>query len=201
VLVLVRHGESAANAAGVLLGRTDSPLTDRGRQQVSALAAWFGPVTGPLVTSPLRRARATAEILGPDQTQQVDGRWIEMDYGELEGAELTTVPTEVWSQWRADVSYRPAGGESIADVGARVRDACEELFALKGDGARGEADVVVVSHVSPIKAAVAWALGAGDELAWHLHLSTASVTRIGWGGSGPVLHRYNHTVDEDHAAR
>jgi len=42
-----------------------------------------------------------------------------------------------------------------------------------------------------IKAAVAWALGVGDEVAWRLHLATASVTRIGWGAGGPVLHRFN----------
>ncbi len=54
--------------------------------------------------------------------------------------------------------------------------------------------MVVVSHVSPIKAAVAWALGAGDQVVWRLYLATASITRIGWGRDGPVLHRYNETV-------
>ena len=51
--------------------------------------------------------------------------------------------------------------------------------------------VVVVSHVSPIKAAVAWALGTDDGLAWRLHLSTGSVTRIAWEGDGPVVHEFN----------
>lgn len=60
-------------------------------------------------------------------------------------------------------------------------------------GQHADADVVVVSHVSPIKAAVAWALGTGDEVVWHLYLATASITRIGWGNAGPVLHRYNET--------
>ncbi len=89
----------------------------------------------------------------------------------------------------------PAPGRRVAGRGGRrVRGACEELFARAGEGARAEADVVVVSHVSPIKAAVAWALGAGDEVAWRLYLATASITRIGWGADGPVLHRYNETV-------
>jgi hypothetical protein len=50
---------------------------------------------------------------------------------------------------------------------------------------------VVVSHVSPIKAAVAWALLGAHDLAFRLHLSTGSITRIGWGPQGPVLQTFN----------
>ena len=141
-----------------------------------------------LVSSPLGRARDTAEALGLDVPVEVDERWIEVDYGEYEGRALGAVPAELWSRWRADPAFRPPGGESLAEVGVRVRGACDELFARAGEGARGDADVVVVSHVSPIKAAVAWALGAGDEVVWRLYLATASITRIGWGNDGPVLH-------------
>ena len=67
-----------------------------------------------------------------------------------------------------------------------MREACEELLATEGAGARaGDGDVVVVSHVSPIKAAVAWALGSGDELAWRLHLSNGSITRVRVGSRRP----------------
>jgi probable phosphoglycerate mutase len=193
VLVLVRHAEAAANAAGLLLGRTDSPLTAHGREQAAALGTLLGPVAR-LVSSPLTRARDTAAALGLGLSVEVDERWVEVDYGELEGEALGAVPAEVWTRWRADPEYRPRGGESLADVGRRVGEACAELFARSGVGARAEADVVVVSHVSPIKAAVAWALGAGDELAWRLYLATASVTRVAWGNGTPVLHRYNQTV-------
>ena len=193
MLVLVRHAESAANAAGLLLGRSDSPLTPRGEEQARALGALMGPVTR-LVSSPLTRAMRTAEALGTGLPVEVDDRWVEVDYGELEGEALSAVPAEVWTRWRADPDFRPAGGESLADVGRRVRRACEELFARPGDGARAEGNVVVVSHVSPIKAAVAWALGTGDAAAWRLYLATASVSRIAWGTDTPVLHRYNETV-------
>jgi len=68
----------------------------------------------------------------------------------------------------------------------------EELFAVRGEGARSrEGDVVVVSHVSPIKAAVAWALGADELVAWRLRLSTGSVTRIDLGPHGPQLVSFN----------
>jgi broad specificity phosphatase PhoE len=80
-------------------------------------------------------------------------------------------------------------------VDARVATACAELFATPDAGARRpDGDVVVVSHVTPIKAAVAWALGADAGLSWRLHLQTASVTRIGWGHDAPVLHGFNQVA-------
>jgi probable phosphoglycerate mutase len=191
VLILVRHGEAEANAAGLLLGRADDPLTESGKRQAAALGPHVGSVTR-VVSSPLRRALDTARALDLGVPVEVDERWIEVDYGEHEGQALGDVPADVWRRWRADPLYRPAGGESLASVGIRVRDACEEVFSTHRAGARSsEGDVVVVSHVSPIKAAVAWALGGDDSLAWRLHLATGSVTRIGWGPEGPVLHTFN----------
>jgi broad specificity phosphatase PhoE len=196
VLVLVRHGESTGNAAGRLVGRLDAPLTDLGRSQVAAVGKALAPPAR-IVTSPLARARATAEAIAvatgvPLDAVVVDERWVEADYGVLDGCELAAVPADAWHRLRTDTRYRPEGGESLADVGVRVRASLEELFAVDGNGARGDADVVVVSHVSPVKAAVCWALGLPDDAVWRLHLATASVTRIGWSG-GPVLHAFNET--------
>lgn len=195
MLVLVRHGEATGNAAGVLLGRTDAPLTDRGVAQAVALAPRMG-VAERCLSSPLRRAVGTAELLGLGVPVQLDERWIERDYGEEEGTPYRELGSPGWgvnSKW-SDVGYRPAGGESLADIAARVADACSELFAEGGKGARvKDADVIVVSHVSPIKAAVAWALGVGDEMVWRMHLSTASVTKIGWSAGAPQLVTYNWT--------
>lgn len=198
MLVLVRHGESTANAEGRLLGRSDVELTGHGRAQARAVGralAASGKVTA-VRSSPLRRAVDTAELLGTSLPVEVpvavDERWVELDYGEHDGKPLTDVPHEVWRRWREDPSFRPRGGESLAEMTARVENACEELFATAGAGARAEGgDVVVVSHVSPIKAAVGWALGAGPEVAFRLHLSTGSITRLGWSPTGPVLHCFN----------
>lgn len=192
MLVLVRHGETEANAAGLLLGRSESPLTERGRAQATALRRVIDPPAR-LLSSPLGRARDTAAALAFDVPLEIDNRWVEVDYGEYDGEPLGDVPAEVWQRWRGDSDFLPPGGESLSAMGRRVRAACEELFDGEEADAR-RADVVVVSHVSPIKAAVAWALGAGDELAWRLYLSTASVTVIGWGAGAPVLQRYNVTA-------
>ncbi len=192
MLILVRHGESSANAAGLLLGRTDAELTEWGRAQAAAVRRLLHRPVELVRTSPLARARDTAALLGVDAPIVVDDRWVEVDYGEFECQPLREIPAEVWRNWRADPGFRPAGGETLAEVDTRVAGACEELFAADGAGARSPGgDVVVVSHVTPIKAAVAWALGAGPGLSWRLHLNTASVTRIGWGNGAPVLHGYN----------
>jgi broad specificity phosphatase PhoE len=192
VLILVRHGQTEANARGLLLGRSDPPLTEAGQRQARALAAAL-PRADRIVSSPLTRARHTAAVLAgaaPGETDaegvQVDQRWIEMDYGELDGYPPTALDERGWQSWREDPDFVPAGGESLAAVSARVREACEELA---GDAARG--DVLVVSHVSPIKAAVAWALGVGDEVAWRMFIADAAVCRIDTRGPAPVLLSFN----------
>lgn len=183
MLHLVRHGRTDANAQGLLLGRADPPLSEEGRRQASALASMM-PSDARVVSSPLRRTRETAEAFGV--AVEVDDRWIELDYGELDGTPLRDVPPDLWRQWRADPTFVPPGGESLTALGARVRLACEELV----DEAR-DRDVVVVSHVSPIKAAIAWAIGAGDELSWRLFVHVASVARIGVDQWGTTLRSMN----------
>jgi len=191
VLILVRHGESTANADGLLVGRMDAPLTERGRSQAGTLRSVLGEVTR-VVSSPLARARDTAACLGTGLEVEIDERWIEVDYGEFDGRPLASVPAEVWGRWRSDPAFRPPGGESLLEAGLRVRSACQELFAEDGP-ARGPGSVVVVSHVSPIKLATCWSLGLPEEGSWRLYLATASATRIGWGPGGPVLQRFNQT--------
>jgi len=183
VLILVRHGQTAPNVAGRLLGRSDPPLTELGRRQAEALAAAL-PAATRVIASPLERAQATAAAFGP--TVEVDERWIELDYGELDGQPVESVPAELWRQWRADLSFAPGGGESVARVGARVRLACAELTRLAS-----ETDIVVVSHVSPIKAAIAWALGVDDAVAWRMFVHDAAVARIATGPPAPILMSFN----------
>ncbi len=183
MLILLRHGQTATNAQGRLLGRADPELTALGLDQARAAAVAIGDVSR-VITSPLRRARATAECLGAPV--EVDDRWIELDYGDYDGKPFADVPAEVWSRWRADPDFVPPGGESLTALGARVRAACAELSESAVDD-----DVVVVSHVSPIKAAVAWALAVGDEIAWRMFLDVAAITRIAVGPRGPSLRSFN----------
>lgn len=183
MLILVRHGRTALNAAGRIQGRIDEPLDDVGRQQAAAVARYVGKVDV-LISSPLRRATETAAEFGiPFET---DERWIELSYGIYEGVAVADTPSEAWDHWRQNVHFVPDGGESLAQLDLRVRAACEGLQQLARD-----ADVAVVSHVSPIKSAVAWALGATIAISWRSHLSEASVCRIELRRDGPVLRSFN----------
>jgi broad specificity phosphatase PhoE len=185
-IVVVRHGQTAANAQGLLLGRLDVDLDDVGRAQAVALAAAL-PDPDLVVSSPLARTRQTAAAFG--DVVEVDERWIEMDYGDFDGRPAADVPNETWARWRADVDFVPPGGESLARMAARVHDALDDLVAQ----ASGR-QVVVVTHVSPIKAAVGWALEIGPEVSWRTFVAPASITRIGVGPSGPTLRSFNETM-------
>jgi broad specificity phosphatase PhoE len=185
MLILVRHGQVAANARGLLLGRSDPPLTETGYRQACALAKVL-PRPARVVSSPLLRARQTAAVLVDGGDVEVDRRWIEMDYGDLDGQPATALPERMWRAWWQDPHFVPAGGESVAAVGERVREACVELA---DEAARG--DVVIVSHVSPIKAALAWALGVSDEVAWRMYLLDAAVCRVDTSGPHPLLLAFN----------
>ena len=116
MLILVRHGESTGNAEGLLLGRIDSPLTDRGLEQARSLSDIVAGATR-LISSPLARARDTAEALGTGLPIEIDERWIEVDYGTYDGQKLGDIPAEVWQRWRSDLTFTPPGGESLAAAG------------------------------------------------------------------------------------
>ena len=180
MLHIVRHGRTEMNSAGKLLGRLDPSLDDVGIHQAERLAETFGKIDL-LISSPLLRTRETAEAFG--MPIEIDERWIEMDYGELDGVPMNEVDPEIWKSWRGNLDWAPTGGESHRQVGQRIREACEELSPQIMNK-----EIVVVSHVSPIKAALAWTLSVGDEIAWRSYVSPASVMTI---GDGPSLRKFN----------
>ena len=187
-IIVVRHGQTAANAQGLLLGRLDVDLDAVGRVQAVALAAAL-PAPDLVVTSPLARTRQTAAAFGGDIEIEVDEQWIEMDYGDFDGRPVADVPAATWARWRADVDFAPPGGESLARMTARVHDALDDL-ATRAAGRR----VVVVTHVSPIKSTVGWALQLGPEVSWRTFVAPASITRVGVGPNGPTLRSFNETM-------
>ena len=185
VLVLVRHGRTAANAARKLQGHLDLPLDEVGLAQVTEVAEWLGRPDR-VISSPLVRARQTAEAFG--LPYEVDDRWIELDYGALDGVPVDEVDAEVWARWRVDPTYRVGGGESLEAMGVRSVAAAQELM----EDARHNM-IVVTTHVSPIKAVISWALGVDLTVGWRCHLDQASVCRIAFGPQGPILFSFNET--------
>jgi len=189
VLILVRHGRTAANAEGRLQGRLDLELDEVGSLQATAVAELVLSTTAVdvVLSSPLKRATQTAERFG--MPYEVDERWIELAYGEWEGMTHSAVPSEAWARWKENPGYVPEGGESLSALDERVREACVDIAEQAS-----RSNVVVVSHVSPMKSAVAWALGVDIGISWNCHLDHASVCRISFQGTRPVLETFNETA-------
>ena len=189
MILLVRHGETAANRARLALGRADPDLTETGRSQAAALAAHLaGSGAGRVLSSPLRRARETAGAIAAALRVEVEleERLVEMDYGEWDERSFADLPAGELARWRRDAAFAPPGGESLLAVTDRVASLCAEHI----DGP----PIVAVSHVSPIKSAVTWAIGADPLLAWRMFLDVASVSRIGAPNGMPTLLSFNETT-------
>ena len=129
-IVVVRHGETAWSLALKHTGRTDVPLTPAGRRRAMELAAELAGSYALVLSSPLLRARETAELAGfPDPV--IDPDLHEWDYGEYEG--LTTEEIRAqhpgWNLWRDG----GPSGETPEEVGARADRVLERLRAAGGD--------------------------------------------------------------------
>jgi len=189
MIIFLRHGRTTANANGLLQGRLDLQLDELGKRQAQAAAAAIGPVDR-VIASPLKRAQETAAALG--QSVGTDERFIELDYGDWEAKPVGDVPAETWAEWRSDLDFRPPGGETLNELGRRVRDGLTDLAA---DAVNQK--IVIVSHVSPIKASVAWALGTDDATTWRLFLAQASICRIATTLDSARLIEFNVTAHLD----
>ena len=171
----VRHGQTAHNRDGRLQGRVDLALSDLGLRQAELVAGRFaGATIASVVSSPLQRARDTAAAIAAvvGCEVQVDDRLLELDYGEWDGRPLAEISGERWAEWIADPNFAPPGGESLVSVTARVESFCRDHAGAEG------ARTIAVSHVSPIKAAVAWALGVDEGATFRMHLGLASITTV-----------------------
>jgi broad specificity phosphatase PhoE len=195
LLTLVRHGQTAANAQNLLQGHINHPLDEVGLAQVSLLGGALQKISpvSRVVASPLQRAQQTAQAITQGLSQHIevetDPRWIELNYGEFDGQPVSSVSPEQWATWRTDEHFRPPHGETLAELSVRVHEAIDALLADSVS-----AHIVVVSHVSPIKAAVAWALGVGVEVSWRTALDRASMTTVRLDAKHPALKTFNITL-------
>jgi broad specificity phosphatase PhoE len=175
----VRHGRTAWNADQRFQGHSDIPLDDEGRAQATALGALLAAERIDVaVASDLQRAAETARIvLGTRALPlRLDPDWREMRFGDWEGL---TWPQIVAANPHLDETratsaraYAPAGGESFAELCARVARAAERI-----EGELGEDGVALVAtHAGPLHALLHVLLSEGK--APTVRFLTASVTRI-----------------------
>ncbi|MCX4733087.1 histidine phosphatase family protein [Streptomyces sp. NBC_01363] len=201
-LILVRHGRSTANTAGVLAGRTPGvALDERGAEQAAALPGRLaGLPLAAAVSSPLQRCRETLRPLlaaRPELELHTEERISECDYGDWSGrklAELADEPLMGVVQQHPSAAAFP-GGESMRGMQARAVDAVRDWNARIEAGHGDDAVYVMCSHGDIIKALVADALGMHLDLFQRIHADPCSVTAIRYTRLRPFLLRLGDTGD------
>lgn len=189
-LILVRHG-SHAELGRVLSGRSAIGLSPDGRAEADAAARRLAldPVRA-VLSSPRRRAVETAEPIAAQhglpvqETPALDevdfGQWTGRDFGALED-------DPDWRRWNAVRSLaRAAGGETMAEVQARMVGLVDRLAAARPDGA-----VVLVGHAEPLRSLILFALGLGLDAWSRIALDPGSVSHLSIGPAGPCVTALN----------
>ncbi|QEV17212.1 histidine phosphatase family protein [Streptomyces alboniger] len=201
-LILVRHGRSTANTAGLLAGWTPGvALDERGAAQAAALPARLAAVPlAEVVTSPLQRCRETvAPLLAarPGLQAHTEDRIGECDYGDWSGrklAELADEPLMEVVQQHPSAAAFP-GGESMRAMQTRAAEAVRE-WNTRVEREHGEdAAYLMCSHGDIIKSLVAEALGLHLDLFQRISVEPCSVTVIRYTRLRPFLVRLGDTGD------
>jgi probable phosphoglycerate mutase len=185
-IVLARHGETEWSRDGRHTGRTDIPLTDRGRRQAEllrgALAEWsFARV----LSSPLERARETCRLAGLGDLAEITDDLLEWNYGDYEGITTAQIREQRpdWYLWRDGCP----NGEDAASVGTRVD---RVIAAVEGiDGA-----VALFAHGHVLRVLAARWLGLAPEAGALLALGTGTLSVLGYERETRVVWRWNAPV-------
>ena len=200
-VLLVRHGRTSANTAGVLAGRSSGvELDDLGRKQVQALGERIvGVPLRALVSSPLRRCKQTSQALLAARTDGLDltveQGLTECGYGEWTGKSLRDLAKEdLWKTVQTQPSaVRFPGGESMTEMSSRVVQTIRrwdaQIAAEHGDDAVWAA----VSHGDPIKAILADALGLHLDSFQRIMVDPASLSIIRYTATRPYVVTTNST--------
>jgi len=193
VLILVRHGETAANIDQVWHGSIDTPLTPRGEQQAARVAERiqleFSDATT-IYSSDLQRARNTAraihDVLGVQHHARADLR--EYDLGSWEGKTFAELHHELefFHHIRSDPDFAPHGGESPQSVASRLSTALSGIA-----GAHPGERVVVVTHGGALSMAMGAILN-GHYREWHAVMDNCAISELVFEPE-PALLSFNQT--------
>jgi broad specificity phosphatase PhoE len=182
-LVLVRHGETEWSRTGRHTGRTDVPLSAKGRREARALGAQLaGRRFVRVLTSPAARAVETCRLAGFGDRRETRDELREWDYGGYEGRTTAEIRAERpgWSLWRDGVP----SGETLAEVGARADELLAELEA-------GSGSVLVFGHGHLLRVlAVRW-LDLDPDSGRLLALDPATISILGYEHEQRVIRRWN----------
>lgn len=188
---LVRHGETAWTITGQHTGRTDIPLTEQGEREAEQLSLKLkGLPFAHVLTSPLQRARRTAELAGFGERLVIEPDLVEWDYGAYEGRRTADIRAER-PGWRKFEDGCP-GGETLAEVGERVDRVIARVRALGGNA-------LVFAHRDILRVLIARWVALSALEGRRFTLSAASVSVLGYDHdlAEPMLHLLNEVYASD----
>ncbi len=182
-IFIIRHGQTEWSANGRHTSTTDLPLTEPGREQAQGLGAKLAGQTFDLVLcSPMQRARETCELAGFGDVAERCDELVEWNYGDYEG--LTTPQIrETVPGWRLWWDGCP-GGESPAEIGARVDSVLARLHAVKGDA-------LAFAHGHVLRVLTARWLEMEVSAGARFMLAAGSVGTLGHERDWSVIERWN----------
>ena len=193
VLLLIRHALTDQTGRRLYGRRPGVHLSDRGREQVAALARRVAEVRPAAVyTSPLERCRETAGPIAEAAGVELHDlpALLEIDYGSWTGRPFSSLSgTKLWERVRRLPSAATfPGGESMLDVQRRMVGALEDIASRNR-----RAPVAVVSHGDPISLALAHFLGLPVDLFQRIHAAPASVSAVVLSDAAPLVVRMGDT--------
>jgi broad specificity phosphatase PhoE/ribonuclease HI len=195
-VLLLRHGATDHSPQHRFSGRNDLALSAAGRAQAAAAAQRLARTDdlAAVVTSPLRRARETAEAVAAEVgvPLEIEDGLAEADFGVFEGltaAEAQERYPAEFGLWHTAPDVAPPGGEAFPEVARRVRRARDAVISRHADRA-----VVLVTHVTPIKTLVRLALDAPAAALYRMHLDVGSLSRIDYRPDGSASLRLFNDV-------
>jgi broad specificity phosphatase PhoE len=203
-LILLRHGETVGQSSIRLHGATDVALSRLGEQQAERAAAALAHLRlARVLSSPLQRARRTAEIVLAAQAQPPPGAALEVvpdlreiDFGAWEGwtyAEAEQRDPDNFQRWRSDgLAFDYPGGEPRSSFRARVHAAARASLGAPDLGAPGP--TLAVLHKGVIKAVLAALTGQDPAQLASLPVSLGSLHRLQWRDDAWHLISHNDTT-------
>lgn len=199
-IILIRHGQTAWNKEEIFRGRADVPLDDVGLRQAQALAnALRAEAISRIVTSPLRRAVKTAEVLAEARgcdSLAVDA-FTDIDFGAWEALSHTEVRQqfpELYATWQAEPqTVRFPGGEDLDAVRERAGTALTQLAAEYS----GQT-IALVAHRVVNKVLICHILGVDNSHFWQIKQDTAALSRFRAASTGYILDCLNDTCHLRH---
>ena len=188
-VLLVRHGQTDSNVAGIYAGRSDEDLNEVGYSQIYRLSERLAslPIAA-IYSSPLRRSYNSAVILAESHKLEpiVMDALIEIQAGDWQGLHFDDIKLrwkELWEQVMVDVSEQSTpNGESYRQVAQRSVHAFEKIVKAHS----GER-TVIMTHDIIIKTLVAYVLEVSDKIHSRFEIDNASLTVICGTDSGHHL--------------